>query len=198
MRMVFFAFYGLLLLAQGCWDSTEGSLSERLIRFTDDTLSIASADGAEVLLIYKSTDGKIVDSSKKWISKEYFVFYPSFIYRFCQLKRGERYEWKLPLEWRDPHLHSSISPAFLEMEVLEIWSKQKWMNALTVMAQNEQFSEDSIVQWIGEDGLSMQHWDVKASPLVPHCAAMSLGEHPMREFKWQVWAQAEHYTVSES
>ena len=166
MRIVLFAFCGWLIVAQGCWQSADSSLSERLIRFTDDTLTVGSANGAEVLLIYKSTDGVVLDSSKKWISKEYFNFQPSFIDRFCQIKRGERFEWKLPENWKDPHFLSSMEPAFLEIEVLEIWSKQKWMNALTSMAQNEQFSEDTIVQWIGEDGLNMEHWDVKKSGLL--------------------------------
>ncbi len=139
---------------------------EQLIKFSDETFLVKDAERIQICAILKNDQGWAIDTVIRFVGRDFFSQNNSFHQRFLSLRKGERYQWKLSNDWKDPFLVSPISYHFLDMEILCTWTVKEWLGALSQMAQQSTFPEDSIVSWVGYNWIGDQAWEVKKDGLL--------------------------------
>jgi hypothetical protein len=162
----FFLLVSIGIIFSSCDLFSDYPLDEKLIQFSDESKLVSESDKIHVRIIYRSRDRTTLDSTSRFVNRDYFFWCPWLDERFGKMKKGERYEWKLPDEWPDPVVPPEWGAATLDVEVLETWTVKEWLSTLTRMAQTEVCTEDSVVKWVGENWIGDQPWEGKRSGLL--------------------------------
>ena len=139
---------------------------EKLIQFSDETQTIAQADRIQIRVILKDDQQICLDTLVRFVGKAFFNSNDKFNERFLQLRKGERYQWKLPNDWTDPFFTQTKSYRYMDLEVLQTWSVREWLSAMTQMSQQSIYPEDSVMQWIGQNWIGDQPWDIQKDGLM--------------------------------
>lgn len=149
-----------------CQYFKDGALEEKLVQFSDETMVVADADKIKVRIKYFNVEGSLMDSTERFVNRDYFEWYPWLSGRFASLRKGERYQWTLVEDWPDPEVPLEWNVALLDVEVLETWKLKEWLGALSQMAQSGLFPEDSVIQWLGANWIGDQPWEGKRTGLL--------------------------------